>query len=101
MTAFILKAEYRDFVGASKKDEFIQVLGEVNGMYRTLCSLFILLLLSRFATVVENRFPFLRSYNAIVMSAVLAVVFLFAYRKQTQYLVKRIKLNAQKTLLGD
>ena len=42
-TSFLRFANYGDFVAASKKDEKLELLSEVNNTYRTLCSLFTLL----------------------------------------------------------
>src|SRR5215467_1053056 len=41
--SFVKFASYDDFVAASQKDPKIDVLSEVNDMYRTFCSLFVLI----------------------------------------------------------
>ena len=92
--SFLPHADYREYVAAEKKDDRLLVLGEVNNMYRTLCSLFFVLLLLRVGLAVENKFPFLKSHNSTMLAVVLLITFLFAFRKQTAYVVKRIKANA-------
>ena len=86
-------AAYKDFVAASKKDEKLEVLSEVNNTYRTFCSLFTLLLLLKLYMLVEERVPYLKEWNATILVVLLLVMFLFSYRKQTAYITKRIKIN--------
>lgn len=91
--SFVKFAGYKDFVVASKKDPQLEVLSEVNNTYRTLCSLFSLLLMLKLYAKIEARLPFLREWDATLLVLALFVTFLFAYRKQTSYVVKRIKAN--------
>jgi hypothetical protein len=91
--SFLQFADYKDFVAASKKDEKLELLSEVNNTYRTLCSLFMLLILLKLYETIESRFPALKDWNAAVLGALLLLMFLFSYRKQTQYITKRIKAN--------
>ncbi len=86
-------ADYKDFVAASKQDEKLELLSEVNNTYRTLCSLFSLLLLLKLYTKIEERFPFLKEWDATILAVILLIMFLFSYRKQTSYITKRIKAN--------
>ena len=75
---------------ATKADPKIDVLSETNNMYRTLCALFLLLLLvflfDRFAPLL----PWLVDGAPYIAGVALLVMFLFAYRKQTAYVVKRV-----------
>jgi hypothetical protein len=41
----------------------------------------------------EARFLFLAEWDATLLIVLLFVMFLFAYRKQTSFIVKRIKAN--------
>jgi hypothetical protein len=90
---FVRFADYRDFVHAAKKDDQVALLSEVNNTYRTLCALFILLLLLKLCTKIEGSFPSLRDWNGTALAIVLLVLFLFSYRKQTAYVTKRIDAN--------
>lgn len=87
---FLKFSKYSDFITASKKDIKIEVLSEVNNMYRTICSLllltFILKLFEWFCTNVE----FLKDYDTFILIALLLGLFLFSYRKQTDYVRKRV-----------
>jgi len=91
--SFVRFADYKDFVAASKKDAQLEVLSEANNTYRTLSSLFGLLLLLKLYLKVEGRFPILREWDATVLAVLLLVMLLFSYRKQTSYITKRIKAN--------
>ena len=90
-SSFLKFADYKDFVDASKKDPKIELLSEVNNTYRTLCSLFFLLIMLKLYEWIESRFPVLRNWSALGLAGLLLVMFLFAYRKQTGYVTKRIK----------
>lgn len=92
-TSFLRFADYEDFVAALKKDEKLELLSEVNNTYRTLCSLFTLLLLLKLYEVIETKLPFLAEWNVLVLLVLLLVTFLLSYRKQTGYIIKRIKAN--------
>lgn len=89
-TGFIKYANYKKYLQASKKDQKIEILLEVNNMYRTIFStlLLVLILKSYGMLVVKYQFPKeLSEYILIILSSLL---FIYSYRKQTQYIVKRI-----------
>jgi len=90
---FVKFADYGDFVAASKKDEKIDLLSEVNNTYRTLCSLFVLILLLKLYAKLEQKLPFLTGWDTTILGALLLVMFAFSYRKQTSYIARRIKAN--------
>jgi len=90
---FVKFANYKDFVGASQKDAKFDVLSEVNNMYRTLASMFLLLLLLKGYVRLEDKFPRLKPWNFAILLGLLLVMFLFSYRKQTSYITKRISAN--------
>ena len=87
---FVTFVDYRMFMEASKADPRIDVLSETNNMYRTLCALFPLLLL----VVLFDRFapllPWLVDGAPYIVAVALLAMFLFAYRKQTAYVVERV-----------
>ncbi len=89
--SFIKFVEYKDFIVASKKDEKVELLSEVNNTYRTICSLFALLILLKLYEGIEDVFPALKDWSGIILIILLLIIFLFAYRKQTIFVVKRIK----------
>ncbi len=91
--SFLKFADYSEFVSASKRDEKIEILSEVNNMYRTLFSTFFLLLVFNLYDYVESNIPRLRAINIYILLVLLMVMFILAYRKQTNYITKRINEN--------
>ncbi len=91
--SFIKFADYKEYVSASKKDSNIELFLEISNMYRTLFSLFTLLLLLKFYELIEAKLPVLKDWNHYILLVVLLLMFLFAYRKQTDFITKRIKAN--------
>lgn len=81
---------YADFVKASASDPKIEVLSEVNNMYRTLAAMFVSLALLKLWTKLSAR---LRMCDeAAQWCAVLGglILFLVSYRKQSAYVASRV-----------
>lgn len=91
--SFLKFANYKDFVSASKKDAKIEVLLEINNMYRTLISMFVLTFLLKLYELIESNAPILKDWSTYILLVLLLGMFLFSYRRQTNYITKRIKLN--------
>lgn len=90
---FLKFEDYKNFVFASKKDEKIELLSEVNNTYRTICSLFVvLLLMNAYSVIIRNNWMPCEIDLYLIVIPIL-IMFLFAYRKQTNYITKRIKAN--------
>lgn len=90
---FLEYRDYKDFISASKKDAKIELLLEGNNTYRTLISTMLLLLLFKIYIYLSIKFQFDNSIEVIVLIILLLLLFLFSYRKQTNFLVKRIDIN--------
>lgn len=86
-------ADYKTFVAACKTEPKLELLSEVNNTYRTLISLFVLLLCLKLYERVASYWAFLEKYHVIVLISLLAITFSFAYRKQTEYVKKRVKAS--------
>lgn len=92
-TKLVRFADYKDFVAASKKDDHLALLSEVNNTYRTLCALFCLLLLLKLYMGIEAKFSILQNWDTTILLVLLLAMFLFSYRKQTFYITKRVAAN--------
>ena len=92
-TGFVKFADYKAFVTASKKDPRIELLSEANNTFRTLCALFVLLILLKLYERLSVRWPFLERFHVIILIILLFFTFAFAYRKQTEFVKKRMKAN--------
>ena len=95
-TGFVRFADYSDFVTASKTDEQITLLSEVNNTYRTLASLLLLLGSLRLYQALDERFKINSEWATFSLGLTLLIMFAFSYRKQTAYISKRIKTAVRK-----
>lgn len=90
---------YMDFIEASKKDEKIILFSEVNNTFRSLLSMFFLLLILKLydsfikplANPLVEKYLMINNLGILVLLLILLLVFLFSYKKQTDYITKRIR----------
>lgn len=92
---FLKFASYGEFVAACKKDPKIDELSETNNMYRTLCTLLIVVLLLQGWVYFEQWWPGLRHSEIPILLLAAFGLLLFSYKKQTGYITKRIKANLE------
>lgn len=93
--SFVKFTSYSDFVTASKKDPSLDVLSEVNNMYRTLTSVCAIVLLLMLYGSLKSKFLWIQGSEPCALLILLFVIFMFAYRKQTSYITRRINTNLQ------
>lgn len=91
--SFIKFSNYADFVSTFKKDSIIKIFLEISNMYRTFISMFFIILLLKLYEFIEFTIPALNGWNFYILFAVLLAMFLYSYKKQTEYITKRIKLK--------
>ena len=89
---FLKFNDYDKFISASKADLQIGIFSEVNNMYRTFCSMFILLLLLKLYFYIQILYPYLQPWNLHILISLLLILFFYSYKKQTMYIFKRINL---------
>jgi hypothetical protein len=89
-------SEYSKFVSASKKDEKIELFSEINNMYRTFISMMLILIL----IVIYDNISYLvtldYTFKSTLVLLALIILFLLSYRKQTEYINKRIEAQNDK-----
>lgn len=95
-TQFTVFIDYPKFVKAKKMDKEINILSEKNNMCRSLVSLCVLLLLSIGYEWLMSKWTFVATHSNVILIVFLFLIFLFSYRKQTEYVVKRCKVNLDK-----
>jgi hypothetical protein len=82
--------DYSDFVKASKADTKLEPLSEANNTYRTMCSLFATLIALKLYDVLSVQLGIPNSGNVYIMLVSLFALFALSFRKQSQYIVKRV-----------
>ena len=92
--SFLKFADYEDFVLVSKDNAKIEILSETNNMYRTFTTMFLFLALAKVYEFIEYKLPMIKNWSPYILILMLLLVFLYSYRKQTQYITKRIKTNS-------
>ena len=93
---FVKFLPYSDFQSASALNQKIEILSEANNTYRTLISLpFCIGVFYAGSKVVQHFEVSPYVYHIGILLGILAL-FLFSYRKQTQYVVKSIKSTLKK-----
>ncbi|MFQ5779225.1 MAG: hypothetical protein ACE5HN_00395 [Nitrospiria bacterium] len=89
-TNFAQFAPYAEYVAASKADEKIEILSEINNMYRTLISVLICILSIKVYSRIEHTYAWFAEYTPSVLLILLLVLFVYSYKKQTEYIVSRV-----------
>lgn len=92
---FLKFSDYKNFVKASKKDTKIELLSEVNNTYRTILSMLILIALSKSYLYFKNVWNISHNTTIFFTITFVLLLFLFSYRKQTNYITKRIDANIE------
>lgn len=93
---FITFGEYKHYIEASKDDQHIAVLLETSNSYRSVLALLLCLLATGGWQEIVSAYPSIISYSDYLMISSLSILFLFAYRKQTQYIVARVQNHKKK-----
>jgi hypothetical protein len=83
-------SNYKKFVAASKSDDKIELFSEINNMYRTFLSMLIILLTIVIQESAPKFFELSNTTKSIIGLLALIFLFLLSYRKQTEYINKRI-----------
>lgn len=86
----IEKRDYEQYINARKKDSFIETLSEDNNMYRTLCSTFITIIIAKVIKLCILKYDIPIEITKAILMVIIVIIYTLAYRKQTNYIVKRI-----------
>lgn len=95
---FLKFRDYPDYIYVSKQDSKIELLSEVNNTYRTLNSMMFLLLILKLYNYCSNKLELNHTTALLILTILMLVLFLFSYRKQTNYITKRIDTNKQNNI---
>jgi hypothetical protein len=97
-TGLVKRIEYEEFVAASRRDSKLELLSEANNTYRSLAAMILVLGLLRAYSIAENWVLWLREWRMGFLLGGSFVLFVLAYRKQSKYLVNRVRANQVRTL---
>jgi hypothetical protein len=92
-TKFVRFSDHSDFVKASKVDPKLEVLSEQNNVYRTLISVFVSIFFLKAFEVFKIEFFCVERNETSIFFIFILLLFLFGYRKQTNYIAKRIECD--------
>jgi len=98
-TKFFKFADYGSYIAASAKDEQIGVLLETSNSYRSVVALLVCVIATGAWSAAFSACPGAQAYEAHLLIALLLVLFVFAYRKQTQFVVARIEAQRDASAL--
>ena len=98
---FLIFADYKDYIDACKDDPKIEILSEVNNTYRTIVAAFIsfgvVLLYDKFIyDNLEKSCSCANEIIGILVGIFVLFVFITSYKKQTDYIRKRVEKYLQK-----
>ena len=88
--SFVVYSDYPSFLRASVADPKLETMVEVCNTYRTLATAFAVLLLSMFSDWGANRVGIHGPWKERMALVPLLVLFLFSFRKQSGYVLKRV-----------
>lgn len=96
ISGFLHYSDYSKYMLAVKKDSKIELLSEINNTYRTLVTMFIAILFASLFKLVEQLVPQIQGWSTTLLLLALFFLYLFSYKKQTEYIVSRIRGNTRK-----
>lgn len=83
-------ADYPDYIAAVKDDQKIELLSESNNMYRTILSALVILIFVVIGEQLVQQYPGFLAFLKYSILPGLVLLFGFSYKKQTEYITKRI-----------
>lgn len=95
-TKWLIFAPYPDFVKAEQKDSKITLLSQENNTYRSYVSVMFISIIAYLYKNYLAVFDFIKEYETVILLILIGLLFLCAYRKQTNYVKKRVEANEEK-----
>lgn len=89
-------APYGDFVKAEKEDEKITTLNMENNVFRSYISVCVLAILAGGYKFICSKWIWLGNQTEWILVVSLLALFVLSYRKQTNYIRKRVDANIKK-----
>ncbi len=97
---FLKYEDYDDYLDAKKADSEIRILVEENNTYRTLIATALITTIVKIYDwllydLVMEYFPNCNNLIIVLLGVVIAIVFVFSFKKQTNYIAKRIRKHVK------
>ena len=83
-------SDYSDYLKASKEDQKIETLLEVNNTYRTIIAMFFSLALFKGFDVLAAKFSMLALFGPYILGLFMMILFIWSFKKQSNYINKRV-----------
>ena len=90
-------APYSDFVKAEKQDTKLTVISQENNTYRSYVSVMFIVLLAYLYKITLANIEVVANNEIVILLALLIVLFVCSYRKQTNFVRERVEANLKKT----
>ena len=92
-TKWLVFAPYSDFVKAEQKDAKVTLISQENNTYRSYVSVMFISLVAYLYKNYLTVFAFIKDNETIILLIIIGFIFMCAYRKQTNYVRKRVEAN--------
>ncbi len=90
---FVRFCDYRDFVKAESVDPKLTSLSQENNTYRSMTSVFAVLLIEKVALALRPKFTQWDQVVGWALPISFLLLFVFSHRKQCRYIVRRVEAN--------
>lgn len=99
---YIKFAPYEDYIKASEENDFIKILNESSNLYRCLVATFLLIVFCKLYDwflydFVKNMGNTWQNLLIIVLCLLSSLIFVLSYRKQVDYIRKRVEVIGNHT----
>lgn len=84
---------YTNYIKACNKDDKLEILMQDKNMYRSLCSMLILLLITKLIYLIINKFQINNNIVFIIGTILLIILFSISFLKQNKMISDRIRAN--------
>lgn len=92
----IKRESHENYINAAKKDEKIEILIQDMNMYRSICTMLIILLIMKVIKIFGLDQLIDKELLIALLFILLIIVFICSYIKQTKYIISRVKIANKK-----
>lgn len=88
---FVHFADYKDYMSAEKNDPKLTDLNTDNNLYRTVIGVVLFIIIQYCFNLLKSKCEFVNDNSSLIVLIALLILFLWSYKKQTSYIVKRVE----------